>query len=81
MFPLTPGNLGTYEFVLLGVLKAYQVPTEQALAFAVGMHLISTAFNIGLGLVAMWLMGIRPGELLRLRSKAPADTPLIVNVD
>lgn len=83
VFPLTPGNLGTYEVILLGVLKAYQVPTEQAIAFAVGMHLISTAFNIGLGLVAMVLMGVRPGELLRLRSNAPTDTdpPPIVSVD
>ncbi len=73
VFPLTPGNLGTYEVILLGVLKAYQVPTEQALAFAVGMHLISTAFNIALGLVAMWMMGIRPGELLRVKSSANKD--------
>lgn len=73
VFPITPGNVGTFEVILVGVLKAYQVPTDQALAFAVGMHLISTVFNIGLGLVAMVLMGVRPGELLRLHSTVPDD--------
>ena len=68
VFPITFGNVGTFEFALLRVLRLYGVPGEQALAFAVGMHVISTAFNIGLGLFAMWMMGIRPGELLRLHS-------------
>ena len=39
------------------------------------MHLISTMFNIGLGLIAMVMMGIRPGELLRLHSPADAAKP------
>ena len=52
------------------MLRLYGVPGEQALAFAVGMHVISTAFNVGLGMIAMWMMGIRPGELLRLHSNA-----------
>ena len=74
VFPITFGNVGTFEFALLRVLRLYGVPGEQALAFAVGMHVISTAFNIGLGLVAMWMMGIRPGELLRLQSNAEKDS-------
>jgi uncharacterized protein (TIRG00374 family) len=68
VFPITFGNVGTFEFALLRVLRLYGVPGEEALAFAVGMHVISTAFNIGLGLISMWMMGIRPGELLRLHS-------------
>jgi uncharacterized protein (TIRG00374 family) len=74
VFPITFGNVGTFEFALLRVLALWGVPAEQALAFAVGMHVVSTVFNIGIGLVAMWLMGIRPGELLRLGSKAENDT-------
>lgn len=70
IFPITFGNVGTFEFALLRVLRLYGVSGETALAFAVGMHVVSTAYNIGLGLVAMWLMGIRPGELLRLKSNA-----------
>lgn len=74
VFPITFGNVGTFEFALLRVLALWGVPAEQALAFAVGMHVVSTVFNIGIGLVAMWLMGIRPGELLRLGSNAKKDT-------
>jgi glycosyltransferase 2 family protein len=73
VFPITFGNVGTFEFALLRVLRLYGVSGEVALAFAVGTHVISSAFNIGLGLVAMWLMGIRPGELLRLQSNAEQD--------
>lgn len=81
IFPITFGNVGTFEFALLRVLALYGVSAEQALAFAVGMHVVSTVFNIAIGLVAMWLMGIRPGELLRLGSNAekgvatPPSTP------
>ncbi len=74
VFPITFGNIGTFEFALLRVLRLYGVPGEQAFAFAVGMHLVSTAVNIGLGLGAMGLMGIRPGELLQLHSSAPKPT-------
>lgn len=74
VFPITFGNIGTFEFALLHVLRLYGVSGEQALAFAVGMHLVSTVVNIGLGLIAMGLMGIRPGELLRLDSSAVKAT-------
>ena len=71
VFPITFGNIGTFEFALLRVLRLYGVSGEQALAFAVGMHLVSTVVNIGLGLAAMGLMGIRPGELFRLDASTP----------
>lgn len=76
VFPITFGNIGTFEFALLRVLQLYGVSAEQAFAFAVGMHLVSTAVNIALGLIAMALMGIRPGELLRFDSRrdGAADT-------
>ena len=74
VFPITFGNVGTFEFALLRVLRLYGVSGEDALAFAVGMHVISSAFNIGLGLAAMWLMGIRPAELLRVGSNAEKDS-------
>jgi uncharacterized protein (TIRG00374 family) len=75
VFPITFGNVGTFEFALLRVLALYGVSAEQAFAFAVGMHVVSTVFNITIGLIAMWLMGIRPGELLRLESKAEMEPP------
>ena len=74
-FPITFGNVGTFEFALLRVLALYSVPADRALAFAVGTHVFSTVFNIGLGLIAMWLMGIRPNEIFGFH-KQPDQTGL-----
>ena len=73
-FPITFGNVGTYEFGLLRVLALYSVSPDTALAYAVGTHVFSTVFNIGLGIVAMLAMRIGPGEVLSLRSRSP-DVP------
>ncbi len=75
VFPITFGNVGTYELALLSAFSLYQIPAHDALAYAVGSHLFSTAFNVGLGLVAMWGMGMQPGEVFRLRAKAVGGSP------
>ncbi len=71
-FPITFGNVGTYELALLSALSLYDIPAHDAFAYAVGSHLFSTVFNVGLGAVAMWFMGIHPGDIFRLRAKAAA---------
>lgn len=82
-FPITFGNVGTFEFSLLRVLSLYGVPADRALAFAVGTHVFSTLFVIVPGLLAMWLMGVRPGEIFSVRRQEreidgrapPAEVP------
>ena len=71
VFPITFGNIGTYEIAILSVLSLYAVSPEQALAYAAGTHIFSTVLNIGLGLIAMWLMGVQPRDVFRLRRPAP----------
>lgn len=71
VFPITFGNIGTYELAILSVLSLYAVSPERALAYAAGTHVFSTALNIGLGLVAMWAMGLQPRDVFRLRSPTP----------
>jgi uncharacterized protein (TIRG00374 family) len=71
-FPITFGNVGTYEVAVLSILSLYGVPSHDALAFAAGTHVVSTIFNVALGVCAMWTMGIRPGEVFRLGGN-PAD--------
>lgn len=74
-FPITFGNVGSWEFAILGALHIYNVPTDVALAFAVGIHVFVTLFNIGLGLIAMVLLGVRAHELYRVKGSgdgAPA---------
>lgn len=75
VFPITFGNVGTYELALLSAFSLYEIPAHDALAYAVGSHLFSTAFNIGLGIAAMWCMGMQPGDLFRLRTKAGEGPP------
>jgi uncharacterized protein (TIRG00374 family) len=66
-FPITFGNVGSWEFGVLGVLALYNVPSDQALAYAVGAHVFMTVFNIAVGLVAMMLLGVKLRDLLALR--------------
>ena len=73
VFPITFGNIGTYEIAILSVLSLYAVSPERALAYAAGTHIFGTVLNIGLGLIAMWLMGLQPRDVFRLRGSAPAE--------
>ena len=66
VFPITFGNIGTYELLVTSVLKMYGADAATALAFAIATHVFSTAYNIALGLVAVWAMRLRPGEIFRL---------------
>ncbi len=68
-FPITFGNIGTWEFAVLGVFALYGVPADRALAYAVGSHIFVTAFNMGLGLIAMVFMGVSLGDVFRLRGE------------
>lgn len=75
-FPITFGNVGTFEFALLKVLALYSVSSDTALAYAVGTHVFSTVFNIALGLIAMMVMRVGPREVFSFRSKKPIDDPI-----
>ena len=81
-FPITFGNVGTFEFALLKVLALYSVSSDTALAYAVGTHVFSTVFNIGLGIIAMLAMRVGPGEVFSFRAKRPDDalTPRPIEV-
>jgi uncharacterized membrane protein YbhN (UPF0104 family) len=75
-FPITFENIGTYEAVLLGVLAAWDVPNERALAYAIATHLLTNLWVIGVGVLALWLMKVRPRDILSLvREKGPAPMP------
>jgi hypothetical protein len=78
IFPVTFGNVGTFELAVVGALSLYGVSSHEALAYAVGTHLFSTLFNVGLGVVAMLLMGMHPGEVFRLRRSQP-DADAVAN--
>ena len=61
--------VGTWEFVLVRVLKLYGVPGDAALAYALGTHILGTVFVVVLGIAAMVLMRVRPAEIFSFRNK------------
>jgi uncharacterized membrane protein YbhN (UPF0104 family) len=67
-FPVTFGNVGSWEVGLVAALGIYEVPLDEALAYAVGAHVFVALFNIGLGVVSMLLLGLRPADLLRVKT-------------
>jgi uncharacterized protein (TIRG00374 family) len=76
IFPITFGNVETFELAVVAALTLHGVSADGALAYAVGIHLFSTVFNIILGLGAMVVMRIPPGELFRLRAPAASAGPI-----
>ena len=74
-FPVTFGNIGTWEVAVVGALALYNVPADEALAYALGSHVFVTLFNVTLGLVAMAIMRLRPSEVFRFRTVPDAIAP------
>ena len=67
-FPITFGNVGSWEFGIVGVLALYGVPADRALAFGVATHVLIAALNLVAGSIAVGLMRVSPSDLFALRS-------------
>jgi hypothetical protein len=63
--PAAPASLGTYEFVGVAILSSFGASAEQALASILMMRLVSALPLSILGLAAVWILHIRPAELIR----------------
>lgn len=61
-------NVGPYEVLVSGVLVAAGVGGEVALGYAVTVHLAVNLWINVVGLVAFWLAGIQPRDLLSTRT-------------
>jgi uncharacterized membrane protein YbhN (UPF0104 family) len=72
IFPITFGNVGTFELAIVSTLALYGVSGDLALGYAVGTHLFTTVFNVALGVAAMLSMRMHPREVFALRRRAPA---------
>lgn len=85
-FPITFGNVGSWEFGIVGVLALYGVPAERALAFGVATHMFITILNLAIGLVALAWMRVSLREVLTWRQShqlkvsspsAPESVPVL----
>lgn len=68
ILPLTPGNLGTRQFVSVAVLALFGVAESQSFAFSVGTQAAATLVVLSLGGVAVARLGL---DVLRLTRTAP----------
>ena len=57
--PAGPASIGTYEFVGVTVMTAMGFPAERAFLSIVLVHVIATLVPALIGLVGMWVLGIR----------------------
>jgi uncharacterized protein (TIRG00374 family) len=74
-FPVTFQNIGTYEVVLLGLLKREGVAAGDAFAYAVATRILISASITVMGLLAMWLMAVRPRDVFALRRDTALPAP------
>jgi len=62
MVPISPGNLGTFQFACILGLKFFGVPKESALSFSLVLHLFETIPIVALGLYYMFSSRIQLKE-------------------
>ena len=68
-------NIGTYEIALIALLRREGVTGGDAFAYAVATRVLVSTFITVMGLVAMWLMAVRPRDVLTLRRDTARRTP------
>jgi phosphatidylinositol alpha-mannosyltransferase len=66
LFPITPGNLGVFQGVTaLGLTGLYNVDTNTAVTFSIGLQLIEALLGVGVGLVCLSMEGMSVATLRR----------------
>lgn len=65
--PLTPLGFGVYELGVQGLVAALGAPAEEALAYAVGSHLLFQLWVVAAGIVSAYLLKLRLSEVFYLR--------------
>jgi len=70
LFPIVPGNLVVFQGATYTALQAYNVPTNLAINFSIGLQLIEALLGVGLGFFFLSYEGLSVGEL---RSEAEAS--------
>jgi uncharacterized protein (TIRG00374 family) len=67
LFPIIPGNIGSFQFaVAYPLAQTYNVDTGRAIAFSIGLQIIEAALATGLGFVFLSREGLSLAEARRL---------------
>lgn len=71
--PLAPSNVGPYEVAVAEVVAVLGVARSVAGGYAIATHILNILWVTVTGLIAMWLLGLRPQDIFYLR--APERMP------
>jgi peptidoglycan/xylan/chitin deacetylase (PgdA/CDA1 family)/uncharacterized membrane protein YbhN (UPF0104 family) len=63
LFPIVPGNLVVFQGATYTALEVYNVPTNLAINFSIGLQLIEAMLGVGLGFFFLSYEGLSVGEL------------------
>jgi len=74
LFPIVPGNLVVFQGATYTALQVYNVPTNVAITFGIGLQLIEALLGVGLGFFFLSYEGLSVGEL-RTEAEASAGIP------
>ena len=70
LFPIVPGNLVVFQGATYTALQVYNVPTNLAITFSIGLQLIEAVLGVGIGFFFLSYEGLSVGEL---RAEAEAS--------
>jgi len=73
--PLTPSGIGPYEVAMQELIVFLGAERALATGFAIGIHLCFILWITLVGLAAMWLMRLSPGEIFYLEAPEPEAQP------
>jgi uncharacterized protein (TIRG00374 family) len=70
LFPIVPGNIGSFQFaVAYPLAQTYNVDSGRAIAFSIGLQVIEAALATGLGFVFLSREGLSLAEARRLPAR------------
>jgi uncharacterized protein (TIRG00374 family) len=72
---LVPTSIGVYEGTITGLLVALGLTGAEALAYAIGTHLLLIAFGLTAGGVSMWRLRISTHDIFVLGRRVLAEGP------
>jgi len=72
MVPSVPGYVGTYQFFATLALSAFAVNADYAFGLAVVAHAMQYTLITGIGLLCVWRLGLRIGNMGRIAPERPS---------
>jgi uncharacterized membrane protein YbhN (UPF0104 family) len=73
LVPALPGNVGTYELLVVAGMAVFRVDKDLAVAFALIFHVGQLVVTLVVGLVAFWLQNLSLGQIRPVEEAATQE--------